>query len=120
MLPRVLDLPEVADGAVDWPLTATVIALVMQGIIWTNIIVGHFVQRYINFHTTDGSSITTFKAIGVLVRLVIWIILGRRRSYGRSVFRSGRCSPDLVSADSRSLSLSRQRWPISLPRSPSL
>ena len=76
MLPRMLSLPPVPEGEVDWPLTATVIALVMQGIIWTNIIVSHFVQRYISFHTTDGSSITTFKAIGVLVRLVIWIILG--------------------------------------------
>lgn len=73
MLPRLLDLAETADKKAE---IATIIALVMQGIIWTNIIVGHFVQRYINFHTTDGSSITTFKAIGVLVRLVIWIILG--------------------------------------------
>ncbi len=76
ILPRLLNLPEPAEGTVDWANTATVIALVMQGIAWTNIIVGHFVQRYISFHTTDGSSITTFKAIGVLVRLAIWIILG--------------------------------------------
>lgn len=76
ILPRLLNLTPPAEGTVDWANTATVIALVMQGIVWTNIIVGHFVQRYISFHTTDGSSITTFKAIGVLVRLAIWIILG--------------------------------------------
>jgi len=75
MLPRVLDLPEVPEGKVDWPRVAAVIALVMQGIVWTNIIVSHFVQRYISFRSTDGSSITTFKAIGVLVRLFMWIAL---------------------------------------------
>jgi small-conductance mechanosensitive channel len=75
MLPRVLDLPEVPEGKVDWIRIAAVIALVMQGIVWTNIIVSHFVQRYISFRSTDGSSITTFKAIGVLVRLFIWIAL---------------------------------------------
>ncbi len=72
-LPRLLDLSASADKPSN---IATIIALVMQGIIWTNIIVGHFVQRYTSFHATDGSSITTFKAIGVLVRLAIWIVLG--------------------------------------------
>ncbi len=76
VLPRMLNLEEPAAGPFDWLKIATVIALVMQGIIWTNIIVGHFVQRYTSIHTTDGSSITTFKAIGVVVRVVIWIVLG--------------------------------------------
>jgi len=75
MLPRLVTLDPIPRGSVDWLKVATVTALVMQGIIWTNIIVRHFVQRYTNLHTTDGSSITTFKAIGVLVRLAIWIIL---------------------------------------------
>ncbi|MEX2110256.1 MAG: mechanosensitive ion channel domain-containing protein [Gemmatimonadaceae bacterium] len=73
MLPRLLDLPESADQPSN---IATIIALFMQGIIWTNIIVGHFVQRYATYMSTEGSSITTFKAIGVLVRVAIWIILG--------------------------------------------
>ncbi len=73
MLPRLLDLPESADQPSN---IATIIALFMQGIIWTNIIVGHFVQRYTTYMSTDGSSITTFKAIGVLVRVGIWIVLG--------------------------------------------
>jgi len=72
VLPRVLDLPETADKPAE---IATIIALFMQGVIWTNIIVGHFVQRYTSIHTTDGSSITTFKAIGVVVRVTIWIVL---------------------------------------------
>jgi len=72
-LPRLLDLPLTADKPAE---IATIIALFMQGIIWTNIIVGHFVQRYTSIHTTDGSSITTFKAIGVVVRVTIWIALG--------------------------------------------
>lgn len=76
VLPRMLNLEEPAAGSFDWLKIATVIALVMQGIIWTNIIVGHFVQRYTSIHATDGSSITTFKAIGVVVRVVIWIVLG--------------------------------------------
>ena len=71
--PRVLDLSENGDR---WAARATILALFMQGIIWTNIIVGYFVQRYSAYHTTDGSSITTFKAIGVLVRLGVWITLG--------------------------------------------
>jgi small-conductance mechanosensitive channel len=70
--PRVLALAETADKPAE---IATIIALFMQGVIWTNIIVGHFVQRYTSIHTTDGSSITTFKAIGVVVRVTIWIVL---------------------------------------------
>jgi small-conductance mechanosensitive channel len=45
-------------------------------VIWSNIIVGHYVQRYVKLHATDGSSITTFKAIGALARVTIWIVLG--------------------------------------------
>jgi len=71
--PRILDL---SVNGEKWAARATIIALFMQGIIWTNIIVGYFVQRYSAYQTTDGSSITTFKAIGVLVRLAMWITLG--------------------------------------------
>jgi len=73
LFPRVLTLSENGEK---WATAATIIALFMQGTIWTNIIVGHFVQRYSSFHTTDGSSVTTFKAIGVLVRLAVYITLG--------------------------------------------
>jgi small-conductance mechanosensitive channel len=77
MMPRLLDLPddpsETRHRATIW---ATILALFVQGVIWTNIIVGHFVQRYTSIHTTDGSSITTFKAIGVVIRVVMWIVLG--------------------------------------------
>ena len=72
MFPRVLDLSENSEN---WAIRAAIIALFMQGIIWTNIIVGYFVQRYSTYHTTDGSSVTTFKAIGVVVRLTVWIAL---------------------------------------------
>lgn len=72
-LPRLLDLPENADKP---SRIAAVLALFMQGIVWTNIIVAHFVQRYTTFLSKDGSSITTFKAIGVVVRVTMWIILG--------------------------------------------
>lgn len=73
MFPRVFTL---SDNAEKWVRAATIIALFMQGTIWTNIIVGHFVQRYSSYHTTDGSSVTTFKAIGVLVRLTVYITIG--------------------------------------------
>jgi small-conductance mechanosensitive channel len=72
-VPRLLRLQESAQGPAD---IAAILALLMQGIIWTNIIVGYYVQRYITVHTRDGSSITTFKAIGVVTRLVVWVILG--------------------------------------------
>jgi small-conductance mechanosensitive channel len=48
----------------------------MQGVIWANIIISYYIQRYVNSHAADGSSITTFKAIGVVARLTVWIILG--------------------------------------------
>src|SRR3981081_1218613 len=48
----------------------------MKGVIWTNIIISHYIQRSVQLHVTDGSSITTFKAIGVVARLTIWIALG--------------------------------------------
>jgi small-conductance mechanosensitive channel len=55
---------------------ATILALFMQGVVWTNIIITHYIQRNIQLHATDGSSITTFKALGAAARLTIWIALG--------------------------------------------
>src|SRR5450756_1187282 len=55
---------------------ATVLALFMQGVIWTNIIIRHYLQRHVQIHAADGSSITTFKALGVVAHLTIWITLG--------------------------------------------
>jgi small-conductance mechanosensitive channel len=72
-VPSLLGLPSTSQDAAD---IAAMLALAMQGVIWTNIIVGYYVQRYITIHTRDGSSITTFKAIGVVTRLVVWVILG--------------------------------------------
>src|SRR3954467_1674259 len=72
-VPRLLRLDETSQNAAD---VATVLALFMQGIIWTNIIIGYYLQRYIRLHAADGGSITTFKALGAVTRLTIWIVLG--------------------------------------------
>jgi small-conductance mechanosensitive channel len=71
--PKLLGAPESAQKTAD---IATVLALFMQGIVWTNIIISHYLQRHVQIHATDGSSITTFKALGVVARLTIWITLG--------------------------------------------
>ena len=55
---------------------ATILALFMQGIIWSNIIIGYYIQRYVRLHAEDGSSITTFRALGAVARLTAWIVLG--------------------------------------------
>ena len=70
-LPRLLGLP----GAQNTANIATTLALFMQGVIWANIIISYYIQRYVKSHAADGSSITTFKAIGVVVRLTVWVIL---------------------------------------------
>ncbi|HCU12801.1 MAG TPA: hypothetical protein DGB72_11825 [Gemmatimonadetes bacterium] len=72
-VPRLLGLPA---STQDKANIATTLALFMQGVIWTNIIISHYVQRNVLTRATDGSSITTFKAIGAVARLTIWIILG--------------------------------------------
>lgn len=72
-VPRMLSLPA---STQDRANIATTLALFMQGVIWTNIIISHYVQRNVQVHATDGSSITTFKAIGAVARLIIWIVLG--------------------------------------------
>jgi small-conductance mechanosensitive channel len=72
-LPRLLGLPEYTQ---QWADVATTLALFMQGVIWANIIIGYYIQRYVRVYATDGSSITTFKALGAVARLTIWIILG--------------------------------------------
>jgi small-conductance mechanosensitive channel len=71
-VPRLLGLPP---NEPDWANIATTLALFMQGVIWANIIIGYYIQRYVEIHATDGSSITTFKALGAVARLTIWIIL---------------------------------------------
>jgi small-conductance mechanosensitive channel len=72
-VPRLLGLAEPTQRSAD---IATTLALFMQGVIWANIIISYYIQRYVNSHAPDGSSITTFKAIGVVVRLTVWVILG--------------------------------------------
>jgi small-conductance mechanosensitive channel len=72
-VPRMLGLPA---STQDRANVATTLALFMQGVIWTNIIISYYVQRNVQVYATDGSSITTLKAIGAVARLTIWIVLG--------------------------------------------
>ena len=72
-VPRLLGLPE---GTQRKANVATIIALFTQGVIWTNIIVNYYQQRFVTLHATDGSNITSFKALGVVARVAVWIILG--------------------------------------------
>ena len=74
--PNVLSVPEPESPALSLSTIATILALFMQGVIWTNIIISHYIQRSVQLHVTDGSSITTFKALGAVARLFIWIALG--------------------------------------------
>ena len=55
---------------------ATILALFTQGVIWTNIIVNYYSQRFVTLHAADGRSITSFKALGVVARLAVWLVLG--------------------------------------------
>jgi small-conductance mechanosensitive channel len=73
LVPRLLNLSQSSE---DLANVATILALFMQGVVWTNIIITHYIQRSVHLHVTDGSSITTFKALGALARLTIWIALG--------------------------------------------
>jgi small-conductance mechanosensitive channel len=73
LVKRLLNLSQSSDDLAD---VATILALFMQGVVWTNIIITHYIQRSVQLHVTDGSSITTFKALGALARLTIWIALG--------------------------------------------
>jgi small-conductance mechanosensitive channel len=74
--PRLVHVPEPPLPELSLSTIATILALFMQGVIWTNIIISHYIQRSVHLHTTDGSSITTFKALGAVARLFIWIALG--------------------------------------------
>jgi small-conductance mechanosensitive channel len=74
--PRLVHVPEPPLPELSLSTIATILALFMQGVIWTNIIIGHYIQRSVQLHVTDGSSITTFKALGAVARLFIWIALG--------------------------------------------
>jgi small-conductance mechanosensitive channel len=72
-VPRLLGLlTETAQKKAD---IAATLALFMQGVIWTNIIIGYYLQRHVQRHAADGGSITTFKALGAAARVTIWIIL---------------------------------------------
>ena len=61
---------------------ATIIALFTQGVIWTNIIVNYYIQRFVTLHATDGSNITSFKALGVVARLRLGVGSGGRLGAG--------------------------------------
>ena len=74
--PRMVHVPEPPLPELSLSTIATILALFMQGVIWTNIIISHYIERSVKLHVTDGSSITTFRALGAVARLIIWIALG--------------------------------------------
>src|SRR4030081_3359128 len=73
--PRMVHVPEPEPPELSLSTIATILALLMQGVIWTNIIISYYIERSVKLHVTDGSSITTFKAIGAVARLFFWIAL---------------------------------------------
>ena len=75
-VPGLLGYPRPPSGQNSLADIATILALFMQGVIWANIIISYYIQRYVQLHVTDGSAITTFKALGAVSRLTIWIVLG--------------------------------------------
>ena len=75
-LPGLLHVPEPEPPELSLSTIATILALFMQGVIWTNIIISYYLRRSVQRYVTDGSSITTFKALGVVARLFLWISLG--------------------------------------------
>jgi small-conductance mechanosensitive channel len=75
-LPRLMRVPEPEPPELSLSTIATILALFMQGVIWANIIISHYVQRSVTRYVADGSSVTTFKALGALARVFIWIALG--------------------------------------------
>ena len=75
-LPRLMHVPEPEPPELSLSTIATILALFMQGVVWANIIIGHYVQRSVQRYVSDGISITTFKALGALARVFIWIALG--------------------------------------------
>jgi small-conductance mechanosensitive channel len=76
LVPRLLGYPQPPPDKNSLADIATILALFMQGVIWANIIISYYIQRYVQVHVTDGSAITTFKALGAVARLTIWIVLG--------------------------------------------
>jgi small-conductance mechanosensitive channel len=83
--PRVLHVPEPEPPELSLSTIATILALFMQGVIWANIIIGYYLQRSVQHYATDGSSITTFKALGAVARLTIWITLGFSALYALNI-----------------------------------
>jgi len=71
-VPRLLGLPESTQVKAN---IATILALFMQGVIWANIIIGYYLNRYVQVHAADGGSITTYKALAAVAQLTVWIIL---------------------------------------------
>ena len=75
-VPGLLGYPRPPTGQNSLADIATILALFMQGVIWANIIISYYIQRYVQLHVTDGSAITTFKALGAVARLTVWVVLG--------------------------------------------
>jgi small-conductance mechanosensitive channel len=83
--PRLMHVPEPPRPELSLSDIATILALFMQGVIWANIIIGYYLQRYVQRYATDGSSITTFKALGAVARLTMWITLGFAALYALNI-----------------------------------
>ncbi len=72
LLPRLLDLPSSAEKPAR---IAAILALFAQGVVWSNAVVAHWVRRYLTTYGSDGSSVTTINALGILARLAFWVLL---------------------------------------------
>jgi len=69
----VLDLPGAVAGAVR---TATILALVVQGALWSNRVVDYLIQRTVQRRLEqDAAAATMLGVLGFIARLLVWAIL---------------------------------------------
>ena len=76
LVPQFVDFPARYETRIDRAFEyVAILALFFQVGIWSNALVAYWSQSYIERHNRDRASATTIRAISILIKVVLWVLL---------------------------------------------
>lgn len=77
LVPQFVDFPARYETRIDRAFQyVAILALFLQVGIWSNALITYWSQSYIERHNRDRASATTIQAISILIKVVLWVLLG--------------------------------------------
>lgn len=77
LVPQFVDFPARYETRIDRAFECVaILSLFFQVGIWTNVLVNYWSQSYIERHNRDRAGATTIQALSILIKIVLWVLLG--------------------------------------------